>query len=116
MVLIEVGIMILTSIWYHSGDKHPPESGHYVGYKLPTFGDDSEGYDMFYWDNEKREWREFRAPHGSTIIVSYWTECPEIPDQGHVNSLDIPTVAEIDAWKNVEDAISKYNMVKELSR
>lgn len=109
--------MILTSVWYHTGDKQPPESGYYIGYKLPTIGDDSEGYESWYWDNYKREWREFKASHACTIKVSYWTKAPDTMDQfGHVYTLDMPTVAEIDAWKNVEDAISKYNMVKELSR
>lgn len=108
--------MILTSIWYHTGDKQPPSTGYYIAYKLPTLGDDHEGYELWYWDNEKREWREFRAPHGSAIKVSYWTHGPDIDEINHVCSVNMPTVAEVDAWKNVEDAISKYNMVKELTR
>lgn len=106
--------MILTSVWYHTGDKQPTKSGHYIAYKLPTYGDDSEGYELYYWDLAKREWREFLAPHSSTIYVSYWTKGPDVEHSSHSTTVDMPTPAEIDAWKNVMDAIDKYNMVKAL--
>ena len=105
---------MFTSIWYHDGDKRPSKSGYYLAYKMSTLGDDSEGFESFYWDHDRTVWREFKAPHASAIRVSIWTTCPEHdPDYDNYNE---PTVAEIDAWKNVEDAISKFNMVKELSR
>ena len=46
--------------------------------------------------------------------VSIWSYLPEHdPDNYDPKH---PTVAEIDAWKNVQDAISKYNMIVELVR
>jgi hypothetical protein len=102
---------MLTSIWYHMGDKTPTESDFYLAYKLPTIGDDDEGYGLYYWSCATREWRD-----GSHAVkISYWTECPADTASMYEYSI-MPTVAEIDAWNNVEDAVSKYNMVKELAR
>lgn len=114
MVEVEVQ-MILTSVWYNMGDKTPSDSGFYLAYKLPTIGDDSQGYDTFYWDKEEKEWREFQSRRSHTVRVNYWSAFPG-PLHNIPEHVVMPTVAEIDAWKNVEDAISKYNMVKELAR
>jgi hypothetical protein len=46
--------------------------------------------------------------------VSLWAELPA--HDPHDSTIHAPSVAEVDAWKNVEDAISKFNMIKELSR
>lgn len=112
-----------TSIWYHKEDKLPEKEGYYLAYKLPTFGDDSEGYGMYYWGGYRqeylggyhREWRETVAPHSSSIRVSYWSECPRIEDD-YTSDASLPTVAEIDAWNKVQEAINQYNMIRELVR
>lgn len=104
-----------TSIWYHKEDKLPEKEGYYLAYKLPTFGDDSEGYGIYYWGSYHREWRETIATHSHTIRVSYWSECPSI-EYDYNNDASLPTVAEIDAWNKVQEAINQYNMIRELVR
>jgi hypothetical protein len=103
-----------TSIWYNIEDTRPLKDGYYLAYKLPTLGDDEEGYGMYYWDSEYTDWRESRATHSHGIRVSLWAELPMHDPRD--TTTHIPTVAEIDAWNNVIDAISKFNLVKELSR
>lgn len=108
-----------TSIWYHIADYRPSKTGYYLAYKLPSLGDDEEGYGVYYWDNEYTDWRESAAPHSYGLQVSVWTEYPEHESIAHRRIGRItqtPSVAEIDAWNNVLDAISKYNMVKTLVR
>ena len=104
-----------TSIWYHKEDKLPEKEGYYLAYKTPTFGDDSEGYGVYYWGTYHHEWRESIAPHSSTIRVSYWSECPRLEDD-YTSDVSLPTVAEIDAWNKVQEAINQYNMIRELVR
>jgi len=107
--------MMYTSIWYHVDDNCPKKDGYYLAYKLPTLGDDEEGYGVYYWNNEYTDWSESAAAHSHGIQVSIWAECPNhFYNYKPVNK--IPTTAEIDAWKNVLDAISKFNMIKELVR
>ena len=103
---------MLTNIWYYNEDKIPEKEGYYFGYKLSTIGDDSEGYGLYYWRSYYGEWRESRAPHSHRIRVSMWCELPDVKDR--ISSRLLPTAAEIDAWKNVEDAVAKYNMIKSL--
>ena len=103
---------MLTTVWYHDDDKRPTKSGHYLGYKLPTLGDDSEGYGVFYWDLDRSGWRESSAPHSYAVLLSIWADCPK--HDPHDHEFHQPTVAEIDAWKHVQDAIDKYNMVRTL--
>jgi hypothetical protein len=105
---------MITSIWQHEDDICPKVSGHYLAYKLPTLGDDEEGYGLYYWDNYYTEWRESMAPHSHSIKVSIWTPCPEYNPEK--KALRQPLPAELHAWKNVCDAIDKYNMIKELVR
>lgn len=104
---------MFTSIWYHVGDKRPDNEGYYLAYKKSSLGDDDEGYGLYYWGRD-REWRESMAPHSHTVRVSVWSELPEHDPDNY--TFHAPSVAEIDAWANVEDAISKFNMIKELSR
>lgn len=102
---------MITSIWQHSEDICPRESGHYLAYKLPTLGDDSEGFGLYYWDNYYTDWRETMAPHSHGVEVSIWTPCPEHDTNGRVHG---PVAAEIAAWKNVCEAIDQYNIIKKL--
>jgi hypothetical protein len=104
---------MITSIWYNMDDTRPLKEGYYLAYKLPTLGDDEEGYGVYYWDGDYRDWRESRAPHSHGINVSIWAEMPVHNPRSR--AIHIPTAAEIDAWRNVIDAIDKFNMVKELS-
>jgi hypothetical protein len=46
--------------------------------------------------------------------VSLWTELPAHDPRS--STTHTPSIAEVDAWKNVEDAISKFNMIKTLTK
>jgi len=105
---------MITSIWYNIADIRPSKEGYYLAYKKPSLGDDSEGYGVYYWDSEYTDWRESRAPHSHGLRVTLWSE---LPAHDPYNSTDhLPSVAEVDAWNDVLNAISKFNMIKELSR
>jgi hypothetical protein len=105
---------MITSIWKHEEDICPKVSGHYLAYKLPSFGDSEEGYGLYFWDNYYTEWRESKAPHSHSIRVSIWTPCPEHDPNNHVSRQPLPV--ELNAWKNVCDAIEKYNIITKLVR
>ncbi len=105
---------MITSIWYNIEDHTPTIEGYYLAYKKPSLGDDSEGYGVYYWCQRNRCWRESAAPHSYSLGVSIWSALP--PYGPYDSTIHAPTVAEVDAWANVLDAISKFNMIKELSR
>lgn len=105
---------MMTSIWYRIEDKKPEKEGYYLAYKKSSLGDDEEGFGLYYWGLYHKEWRESGAPHSHSIRVSVWSELPEHDPDNY--TYHAPSVAEVDAWANVEDAISKFNMIKELSR
>lgn len=105
---------MITSIWYNIEDNTPTVEGYYLAYKKPSLGDDSEGYGVYYWCQRERCWRESAALHSYGLRVTLWSELPE---HDPYNSTEhSPSVAEVNAWENVVDAISKFNMIKELSR
>jgi hypothetical protein len=103
---------MITSIWKHEDDICPKVSGHYLAYKLPSFGDSEEGYGLYYWDNYYTEWRESKAPHSHSIKVSIWTECPEHDPDNHISLQPLP--AELSAWKKVCEAIDYFNIITKL--
>lgn len=103
---------MITSIWCHVEDKCPKHSGYYLAYKLPRLGDDEEGYGLYYWDDYYTDWRESAAPHSRGVEVSIWTSCPDHDMEKHMSRQPLP--AEINAWKNVCDAIDQYNMITTL--
>ena len=105
---------MITTIWKHVNDSIPKQTGYYLAYKMSTLGDDSEGFGLYYWSEYHKVWRESIATHSYTIQVSIWSILPE-HDPDNYQPIR-PTVAEIDAWKNVQDAVDKYNMIKELVR
>ena len=106
--------MIHTTIWYHKGDKLPEHTGYYLAYKTSSLGDNEEGFGLYYWRYNSKQWKRSMAIHSEDIQVSIWSYLPEHdPDNYDPKQ---PTIAEIDAWKNVQDAISKYNMIVELVR
>ena len=105
---------MITSIWRHEDDVCPRVSGHYLAYKLPSLGDDQEGYGLYYWDNYYAEWRESKAPHSPSIRVSIWTPCPDHDPDNHISRQ--PVQAEIEAWRNVCNAIDQYNLITKLTQ
>lgn len=105
---------MFTSIWYRVEDKKPEVTGYYLAYKKSSLGDDEEGFGCYFWNAQYSTWSESAAPNSHVILVSIWSEMPEHDPDNY--SYHTPSVAEIDAWENVENAISKFNMVKELSR
>lgn len=103
-----------TSVWYHNEDMCPKKSGHYLAYKLPTLGDDSEGYGVYYWNDYYADWQESMAPHSHSIRVSIWSDCPEHDPDNHMTLQPVP--AEINAWKKVCEAVEQYNIIRGLVR
>lgn len=95
-------------------DMRPPKKGHYLAYKLPTLADDNEGYGLYYWNDYQVCWKESMATHSHEIKVSYWCECPLLRE--HEYNSKIPTVAELDAWNKVHEAVDQYNMIRTLVR
>ncbi len=105
---------MITTIWKHVNDSIPKQTGYYLAYKMATMGDDEEGFGLYYWRNEAREWKFSGALPSYTIQVSLWSTLPEHDPDNYQPT--IPTVAEIDAWKSVQNAIDRYNMIRELVR
>lgn len=112
-----------TSIWYRTEEKQPDKSGYYLSYRGFGMGgmsdyDHANGY-MFY-DTKTRRWYDYEDMR-DTAIVYYWSDAdpehwvdndpPSIkikPNDGHLH------VAVQDAWRDVEEAIKRYETVKAL--
>lgn len=102
-----------TTIWYHVDEKLPERAGHHLVFTGPTFGGDEGGIDTAYFAGSDTGWRERIAPHSPRANVVYW--CDADPWDWYDNPNFKPTTAMEKAWARVEDAISKYEMIKALS-
>ena len=115
-----------TSIWYHTKDRQPDKSGYYLTYRGwgmggPADGDHSNSYLWYYkkTDSWYEYERDIRSSFPNTCIVYYWTDADpahwvenDPPVVNRVKSKDNPAL-EI-AWKNVEEAIRQYEIIKRL--
>ena len=115
-----------TSIWYHTAEKQPDRSGHYLSYRGWGMGggfDGASDYGYLYYHKKTDTWYEYegevRKMHPNKCIVYYWTDADP---RGWVDN-DPPVVrrkemikhpALEDAWKNVLDAIEKYKILEAL--
>jgi hypothetical protein len=121
------------SVWYHTADRNPEKSGYYMAYRTITLADDTCGVDYFYWNkkgglNGRGEWRTDETCHSQWANVYYWTDSDPsvwVDEDGPVryrksNNPNNPnkgmTEAERIAWQQVEEALSRYETVKALSR
>jgi hypothetical protein len=115
-----------TSIWYHTKDRQPDQSGYYLSYRGWGMGgkaDSDHDHGYLYYHKKTNRWYEdsgeVRAMHPNTCIVYYWTDADpcgwvenDPPVVSRVKPKDNPAL-EI-AWKNVEEAIRQYEIVKSL--
>ena len=115
-----------TSIWYRVEEKSPDKSGYYLSYRGWGMGGKADGdsdHGYVYYDKKRDEWRDYQSiSMGHGAIVYYWTDAqpdtwtdqdpPSIkirPGYDPQNSSNVTVQA---AWKDVEEAIKKYETVK----
>ena len=106
-----------TSIWYSVKEKQPSKTGYYLAFKGLTIGDDEIGTEYYYWDSNRREWRDSMISNAHYANVIFWTDADpaywyEDDRAWHTDEI---TPAEKDAWAAVQLAIDKYEMVKALA-
>jgi len=118
-----------TSIWYRVEEKSPDKSGHYLSYRGFGMGgmsdyDQANGY--MYYDKRSDSWYEYSDMNNGAIVY-YWTDAdPEAWTDSDPPSIKIragytpkskslthPAVQ--DAWKDVEEAIKRYETIKALT-
>jgi len=70
-----------TSIWYHTKDRQPDQSGYYLSYRGWGMGgkaDSDHDHGYLYYHKKTNRWYEYsgevRAMHPNTCIVYYWTD------------------------------------------
>lgn len=108
-----------TSIWHHTADQQPNKTGYYMGFRTTTLADDTCGVDYFYWNQSEGQWRTDSTCHSQWANVYYWTaDDPEqwVDTDPPVRYRKAPTSnpALAIAWQNVQDAVRKYELVKQL--
>lgn len=114
-----------TSIWYRTEEKQPDESGYYLSYRgwgMGGKGDGDSDHGYVYYDKKRIEWRDSKSEDSHYAIVYYWTDAtPDDWTEEDPPSIRIKRgmkqehVAVQAAWKEVEEAIKRYNTVKALS-
>jgi hypothetical protein len=113
------------SIWHHTADRQPEESGYYMAFRTITLADDTCGVDYFYWNKKgglkgQGEWRTDSTCHSQWVNVYYWTDSdPEkwVDEDGPVRNRKATTgnpALDI-AWQRVEHALSQYELIKALA-
>lgn len=119
-----------TSIWYRTEERQPDKSDYYLCYRGwgmggKADGDSDNGY--LWYDKRNDEWRDYKNSNmGNSAIVYYWTDAdpeewvnkdpPSIKIRKDYNPVTTKTghPAVLDAWKDVEEAIKRYETVKAL--
>ncbi len=117
-----------TSVWYRVEEKSPDKSGYYLSYRGFGMGgmsdyDHANGY--MYYDKKTDKWYDY-ADMNNDAIVYYWTNAdPEVWVDQDPPSIKIrkgynPATQSYakehpalqDAWKEVEEAIKRYETVR----
>ena len=110
-------------VWYDTDEKLPPTKGYYLAFKGMSMGDDETDTAYYYWDPKYAEWRDYESRSiGGYANVVYWTEAD--PATWYENYSMPPrsksrrkvSEAEIDAWRAVEQAIERYEIVRALAK
>jgi hypothetical protein len=104
-------------VWYDVDEKLPTEKGYYLAFKGMSMGDSDTETAYYYWDPKYAEWRDYESRNMSnTANVVYW--CDADPAGWYDNLSMRPrrkiSEAEIDAWRAVEQAIERYEVVRNL--
>lgn len=110
------------SIWYRTEEKQPPKSGHYLAYRGWGMGGKADGdhdHGYVYYDKKKNEWRDRKSEDSYYAIVYYWTDAtPDDWTDQDPPSIKIKPmnehehVAVQDAWRDVEEALKRYETVR----
>ena len=112
------------SIWYRAEEKNPDKSGYYLSYRGWGMGGKADGdhdYGYVYYDKKGDEWRDYKNIDSHYAIVYYWTDAtPDDWTEEDPPSIKIRRgmrqehIAVQEAWKNVEEAIKQYKVIKAL--
>ena len=115
------------SVWHRTEIKQPDKSGYYLTYRGWGIGGKSDGdsdHGYLYYNHKTKWWYEYegevRATHPRTALVYYWTDADpenwtdEDPPSIHLKKLTASNPTLNAAWRDVMQAIDKYNMIKEL--
>jgi hypothetical protein len=110
-----------TSIWYHTADQQPKESGYYLAYRgwgIAGKADSDHDHGYVYYDKEINQWRDYDSG-GHYAIVYYWTDARpdewadnDPPVRKRTKPKDNPAL-DI-AWQNVERAVAQYELIRSL--
>ncbi len=115
-----------TSIWFRTEERQPAKSGYYLTYRGWGMGgkDDCDSDNSYlYYHTKTKQWYEYesetRATHPRTCIVYYWTDADPAgwtdEDPPSVKIKAMPTNPVLDlAWRDVEEALKKYEFLKRL--
>ena len=115
-----------TSIWYRTEEKQPGKSGYYLSYRgwgMGGKGDGDHDHGYVYYDKNRNEWRDYesRGMGYGDAIVYYWTDATpddwteEDPPSIHIKrAMKQEHVAVQEAWREVEEAIKRYQTVRAL--
>jgi hypothetical protein len=116
-----------TSIWYHTADRNPDQSGYYLSYRgwgIAGKGDGDHDLDYLYYHKGQNVWVEYegawRSTHFNTCIVYYWTDADpagwvddDVPLRHRKKHKEDNPALNI-AWQKVEQAIAQYELIKSL--
>jgi hypothetical protein len=117
------------SIWHHASDKQPDKSGYYLAYRGWGMGGKADGdsdHGYLYYRKEDDTWYGHKGAWRSSFpdivsFVYYWSDAdpaqwvaddPPLSQRKQVKPE--MHVAEREAWKNVQEALDRYNMIRTL--
>ena len=114
-----------TSIWYRTELKNPDHSGYYFSYRGWGMGGKADGdhdYGYLYYDRKRDRWRKYDSfDKDDSIIVYYWTDADPhqwvdddppsvvLEQQQYKHNVTLAS-----AWDDVQQAIKRYNVIKNL--
>ena len=116
-----------TSIWYHTADQQPFETGYYLcfqGWGIGGKADGDSDIEYLYYHKKTNKWYSYEGQvnsmHPDTRIVYYWTDAdpsgwvdsdPPI-SQRKKHREDNPALKI--AWDRVQESIRQYEIVRSL--
>ena len=119
-----------TSIWYRTEEKQPSKSGYYLTYRGWGMGGKADGesdHGYLFYHTKTANWYEDeyedRSINPRTCIVYYWTDADpygwteQDPPSTALRKMKLDSNHTLEsAWEDVQLAVNKYNLIKELIR
>lgn len=99
---------MIVSIWYAGDERNPTKVGYYYGRRYVAMAEDETGW--FHWNGKK--WTKYAD--GDDVRIAFWTEIDFDAITAKINKRPM-NEATAAAFKDVQDAIDRYNIVKTLS-